>query len=122
MTTGTLSGGMCFSSQAAAARNECSLSVKSGSNSLTCNGLTGTLPSETVGGSITVTLSQRWQAANSNSFTTVSYPVTLQACELEDYWPMPMTVENGIAIAVAVASCWLAAYAWRSVRRSMAGE
>lgn len=117
MTTGTLSSGICFASQAAAARNECSMMARPGNQGMTCVGVSA--HSETAGGAVTVTFTQRWQTAGSSSFSTVSYPLPLQACELEDYWPWPMTVADGSLIAGAVASCWIAAAIWRWLRSTM---
>lgn len=118
MTTGTLSGGVCFASQAAAARNECSLMIKAGSAGMTCWAIQSA-PLETSGGSVVVTFLQRWQSANSASYSQVAYNNTLQACELEDYWPMPLTASSGALIAAAVASAWLTAWGWKKLRQAV---
>lgn len=119
MTTGTLSGGICFPSQAAAARHECSLYVKAGSVGMHCYGLTGTAPSETDGGAVSVTLVQRWQSAASPSFQTVNYTTALAACEREDYWPWPMTAAEGTLIGGAIVAVWLIAAGVRYVLKAL---
>ena len=116
MTTGTLSSGMCFYTQGAAARHECSMMARQGNTGMTCVDVSPV--SETAGGAVSPTFSQRWQVSGSTSTTPTSIVVPLQACEVEDYWPWPLSVQDGTLIAVAVASVWLTAVAWRFVRRS----
>ena len=118
MTTGTLSGGICFATQAAAARHECSLVARSAGIGATCFGYAAG-PSETAGGPVLVTLNQRWQTTASGSYTGVPYQQQLQSCELEDYWPFALSVADGLLISGAVISCWIIAFAWRASRRAL---
>ena len=116
MTTGTLSSGVCFASQAAAARNECSVMARAGNQGMTCSAVAAG-PSETAGGAVTPTFTQRWQASGSTTFTTVTVALPLQPCEMEDYWPWALSVADGALIAGAVASVWIGGAVWRWLQR-----
>lgn len=113
--SGTLSAGVCFASQAAAARNECSLTVRNSTSvGFTCQAVLGS-PSETDGGSYLMSYSQRFQTSQT-AFTTQTVTTQLLECSPQDYWPFAMSAADGVLISVAVASVWCSAWALRAVR------
>ena len=90
-----------------------------GSQSMSCTGLAAPLPSETAGGAFTASLTQRWQTAGTTTTSTTTISQPLQACELEDYWPMPLSASAGTLVAGAVLSAWFAAWAWKAYGRTL---